>query len=119
MPSAARTTIDAVEVSGKTVLVRVDFNVPMSEGEITDDSRIRAAVPTIQSILDRGGSCVLMSHLGRPSGNGFEAAFTLAPAAARLVVRQGVYIVGRERMYLEEGIFSSSGGLVGRVRSWV
>ncbi|MDE0889146.1 MAG: phosphoglycerate kinase [Phycisphaerales bacterium] len=84
MPSAARTTIDAVEVSGKTVLVRVDFNVPMSEGEITDDSRIRAAVPTIQSILDRGGSCVLMSHLGRPSGNGFEAAFTLAPAAARL-----------------------------------
>jgi phosphoglycerate kinase len=82
--SVARTTIDAVEVSGRTVLVRVDFNVPMSEGEITDDSRIRAALPTIQSILDRGGACVLMSHLGRPSGSGFEPAFTLAPAANRL-----------------------------------
>lgn len=84
MPSAARTTIDAIEVSGKTVLVRVDFNVPISDGEISDDSRIRAAIPTIQSILDRGGSCVLMSHLGRPSGNGFESAFSLAPAAVRL-----------------------------------
>jgi phosphoglycerate kinase len=84
LPSAARTTIDAIEVSGKTVLVRVDFNVPISDGEISDDSRIRAAIPTIQSILDRGGSCVLMSHLGRPSGNGFESAFSLAPAAVRL-----------------------------------
>jgi phosphoglycerate kinase len=84
VPSVARTAVDSVEVSGRTVLVRVDFNVPMSEGEITDDSRIRAAIPTIRSILDRGGSCVLMSHLGRPSGTGFEPAFTLAPAAARL-----------------------------------
>lgn len=84
MPSVTRTTIDAIEVSGRTVLVRVDFNVPISDGVISDDSRIRAAIPTIQSILDRGGSCVLMSHLGRPSGNGFESAFSLTPAAARL-----------------------------------
>ena len=70
---------------GKTFLVRVDFNVPQDDaGAITDDRRIRMALPTIRSILDRGGKAVLMSHLGRPAGTGFEKAFSLAPVAKRL-----------------------------------
>jgi len=76
--------IAAVDVSGKRVFVRVDFNVPIESGAITDDRRIRAALPTIKSITDRGGKAVLASHLGRPEGNGFEADFSLAPTAKRL-----------------------------------
>jgi phosphoglycerate kinase len=80
--------IAAVDVSGKKVFVRVDFNVPIEDGPhgktITDDRRIRAALPTIKSIIDRGGKAVLASHLGRPEGTGFEAEFSLAPAAKRL-----------------------------------
>ena len=79
MPKQA---IDQIEVKGRRVLVRVDFNVPMDgNGAILDDRRIRMALPTLQSVLDRGGSLVLMSHLGRPSGAGWEAEFSLAPAA--------------------------------------
>jgi phosphoglycerate kinase len=70
---------------GKAVLVRVDFNVPQDDsGAITDDRRIRMALPTIKSILDRGGKAILMSHLGRPAGKGPEPAFSLAPVAKRL-----------------------------------
>ena len=74
-----------LDPAGKTVLVRVDFNVPQDDsGAITDDRRIRMALPSIRSILDRGGKAVLMSHLGRPAGKGFEAEFSLAPVAKRL-----------------------------------
>jgi phosphoglycerate kinase len=76
--------IAAVDVSGKRVFVRVDFNVPIEDGRITDDRRIRAALPTIKSIIDRGGKAILASHLGRPEGTGFEAEFSLAPAGKRL-----------------------------------
>jgi phosphoglycerate kinase len=76
--------IGQVDVSGKRVLMRVDFNVPLKNGEVTDDLRIRMAVPSIKSVLDRGGRLVLMSHLGRPSGAGFEAEFSLEPCAKRL-----------------------------------
>jgi phosphoglycerate kinase len=77
-------TIAQLDVSGKRILCRVDFNVPIEDGAISDDRRIREAVPTLKSVLDRGGSLVLMSHLGRPEGKGFEAEFSLAPVAKRL-----------------------------------
>ena len=60
-------SIDTYDFSGKKALVRVDFNVPLNEKfEITDDTRIRAAVPTLKKILEKGGSVIIMSHLGRP-----------------------------------------------------
>ena len=77
-------TIDQVDVQGKRVLMRVDFNVPMKDGNVTDARRIQMAIPSIQSVLSRGGSLALISHLGRPSGTGFEEEFSLAPVATIL-----------------------------------
>ncbi len=78
-------TIDQVDPRGKRVFIRADFNVPQAEdGSITDDRRVRLTVPTIESVLSRGGSVVLASHLGRPEGKGFEADGSLAPVAERL-----------------------------------
>jgi len=77
-------TIEQVNVSGKRVLMRVDFNVPLQNGEITDDRRIQMALPSIKSVLDRGGKLTLMSHLGRPKGEGAEPQLSLKPVAKRL-----------------------------------
>lgn len=86
-------SIEEVDVAGKRVLMRVDFNVPMNDGEIADDRRIKAALPSIQSVLRRGGTITLMSHLGRPSGNGFEKKFSLKPVANRLAELLGEEVV--------------------------
>jgi phosphoglycerate kinase len=77
-------TIRDIDVAGKHILVRVDFNVPLDENQhITDDTRIRAALPTIEYLLDNGASVILMSHLGRPKGAVVES-MRLTPAAKRL-----------------------------------
>jgi phosphoglycerate kinase len=81
----AKKSISDVDVQGKVVLMRVDFNVPQDDsGAITDDRRIRMALPSIESVISRGGKLVLMSHLGRPKGKGPEPEFTLKPTAERL-----------------------------------
>ncbi|CCD12974.1 unnamed protein product [Trypanosoma congolense IL3000] len=92
-------SINECDLKGKKTLVRVDFNVPVKGGVITNDYRIRSALPTIQKVLNEGGSCILMSHLGRPKGisiseaaavrsagkvPGYEEAATLRPVAQRL-----------------------------------
>lgn len=79
----AKKTIADIDVTGKKVLMRVDFNVPLKDGVITDDRRIVMAIETIKDVLDRGGSVVLMSHLGRPKGE-VDPAYSLKPAADRL-----------------------------------
>ena len=77
-------TVRDVSFKGKRVLMRVDFNVPMAKGIVTDDKRIKAALPTIQYVLDQGASLILMSHLGRPKGTGFEPELSLKAAAEAL-----------------------------------
>ena len=79
----AKKTIDDIQVAGKRVLVRCDFNVPMQDGKITSDKRIVAALPTIKKLIADGGKVILCSHLGKPK-NGPEAKFSLAPVAERL-----------------------------------
>ena len=79
----AKKTLENIQVAGKRVLVRVDFNVPMKEGKITNDKRIVAALPTIQKLIADGGKVILCSHLGKPK-NGPEEKFSLAPGAVRL-----------------------------------
>jgi len=88
-------TLRDVELKGKRVVMRVDFNVPMAKdgsGKITDDTRIVAALPSIKYVLEQGGSLVLMSHLGRPKGKGYEEAFSLKPVAEELSKKLGIEV---------------------------
>lgn len=85
-------TLDDLDVKGKRVLMRADFNVPLKDGEVTDDSRIRATLPTVKRLLDEGATLLLMSHLGRPKGA--DEQYRMGPVAKRLGE-----LLGREVRY--------------------
>ena len=87
-----KVTVDDLNVKGKKVLVRCDFNVPLKDGVITNDNRITAALPTIQKLINDGGKVILCSHLGKPK-NGPEEKFSLAPVAVRLAELLGKDVV--------------------------
>jgi phosphoglycerate kinase len=91
-------TITDIDVKGKKVLVRVDFNVPMKDGKITDDTRIRAALPTIQYLMDHSAAVILASHLGRPKG-GPDPVFSLKPVATYLA-----NLLGKQVAFAEDCI---------------
>ncbi len=85
-------TIDDIQVKGKKVLVRCDFNVPIKDGEITDETRINGAMPTIQKLVDDGAKVILCSHMGKPKGQVVES-LSLAPVAKRLSEKLGKEVV--------------------------
>lgn len=85
----AKKSIADIDVAGKKVLMRVDFNVPLDGSTVTDDGRIRMALPSIRSVLDRGGRLVLMSHLGRPKAGEDNSKYSLKPAADKLAEHLG------------------------------
>lgn len=95
------------ELSGRTVLLRCDLNVPLKDGEISDDGRIRASVPTIRALLERGARVVAMSHLGRPDGAP-DSAYSLAPVAKRLAE-----LLGEPVAFAEDAIGASARATVG------
>ena len=94
-------TVRDADVAGKRVLMRVDFNVPLKDGVVTDDTRVRAAIPTIEYLKDKGAKIILMSHLGRPKGDGPEPQFSLKPAADKLAEITGYDVKFVDDTYLE------------------
>ena len=92
MSKLNKKNVEDLNVKGKKVLVRVDFNVPMKDGKITNENRINAALPTIQKLLNDGAKVILCSHLGKPK-NGPEAKFSLAPVAEALAAKLGKPVV--------------------------
>ena len=85
-------TLDDYDLSGKRVLVRVDINVPMQDGQISDDTRMRAVIPTIREILDKGGKPILLAHFGRPKGK-HVAEMSLQPLVPALEAAFGGPVV--------------------------
>ncbi|SDJ61593.1 phosphoglycerate kinase [Salimicrobium halophilum] len=94
-------TISDVQVEGKTVFCRVDFNVPMKDGEVTDDTRIKAALPTIQHLTGNGAKVILASHLGRPKGEAHDE-LRLDPVAKRLSDLLGADVLKSDEVYGKE-----------------
>jgi phosphoglycerate kinase len=105
-----RTISSLGSLSGKTVIVRCDLNVPMSDGEISDDGRIRASVPTIRELTDAGAKVVVISHLGRPDGTPDEK-YSLAPAASRLGE-----LLGQKVSFATDTVGESATSTVGALR---
>ncbi|MBI5222197.1 MAG: phosphoglycerate kinase, partial [Candidatus Magasanikbacteria bacterium] len=99
-------------LSGKRVLVRVDFNVPLKNGKIIDDSRILASIPTIEYLIKKGAKVILVSHLGRPEG--FDKKLSLAPVASRLgeLLRKDIKIL--DIKYLRDKISNIPASPAGR-----
>lgn len=95
-------TVRDIDVDGKRVLMRVDFNVPLENGKITDDTRIKAAIPTIAYLVDHGAKVILLSHLGRPKGDGPEPELSLKPAAEKLAELTGFDVTFVPDTYGEE-----------------
>jgi len=104
-------TVEDVDVSGKRVLVRVDFNVPLDENKnITDESRIVGAMPTIKHLMDRGAKVVLVSHLGRPK-EGFDMKFSMEPVSKRLS-----QLLGKEVIQAKDVIGDSAKSLIASMK---
>ena len=95
-------TVRDIDVDGKKILMRVDFNVPLKDGVVTDDTRVRAAIPTIQYLKEHNAGIILMSHLGRPKGDGFEPELSLRPAAEKLAELTGYDVKFIEHTYDDE-----------------
>ena len=87
-------TVRDIDVKGRKVIERCDFNVPMADGKITDDTRITSSLPTINYLLDQGAAVILMSHMGRPKGKA-DMNYTLKPVADRLSA-----LLGRQVMFI-------------------
>jgi len=119
--SFAKASVRDAEVAGKRVLVRVDFNVPLDDGRVADDTRIRAALPTIESLRERGASLVLVSHLGRPKGK-VVSELSMVPVGEHLAelldasVQQAPAVVGDEVKAMAEGLGSRDMMLLENVR---
>src|SRR4051794_34453408 len=119
--SFAKASVRDAEVAGRRVLVRVDFNVPLDGGRVADDTRVRAALPTIESLRERGASLVLVSHLGRPKGEVVPELST-APVGGHLAgllgspVQQAPAVVGDEVAAMVEALGASDVLLLENVR---
>jgi phosphoglycerate kinase len=106
--SFRKASVRDAEVAGRRVLVRLDLNVPLSEGHVEDDTRIRAALPTIELLRERGARAILVSHLGRPEG--FDPALSMRPVGERLAellgteVEQAPAVVGEEVEAVASGL---------------
>jgi phosphoglycerate kinase len=108
--AALKASITDVDVAGKRILVREDLNVPLADGAVADDARIRAAVPTLEHLAERGAKVIVMSHLGRPKG--VDPSLSLRPVAAALSTQ-----LGREVQFAEDCVGEAARGAVGRLQA--